>query len=271
MADVPAPRADGERVAPGYRLLSVLDEGESVVVYDAWSEERDCRCVVKVLRRDHTGERGARERLLREGRILLGLSHPHIVRAYELVAGPTPALVLETVTGATLSYLIATRARRLPVYDVTHLGLQLCSAIGYLHRRGYVHLDLKPSNIIIECQRAKVIDLGIAQPPGRGRRGVGTAAYMAPEQARGDMVAAATDVWGLGAVLFESLTGRRPFSDADGLIEYPQLTRRPPALRDLRRAPAPLGYLVDHCLSPAGADRPTVAELAAGLRALAGS
>ena len=85
--------------------------------------------------------------------------------------------------------------------DLVQLGLQLCSAIRYLHRNGWLHLDLKPDNLIAEAGRLKVIDLSIAQPPGRVPPGTGTARLMAPEQARGGEVGPAADVWGIGRVL----------------------------------------------------------------------
>jgi serine/threonine protein kinase len=137
----------------------------------------------------------------------------------------------------------------------------------YLHRQGLLHLDLKPSNIISDCGLAKVIDLSIAQPPGRGRRGVGTRQYMAPEQASGDLLGEATDVWGIGAVLFEAATGQRPFK-AEAGQRYQQLERRADPVRSLRRVPAAFATLVDGCLEPEPARRPTVDELAEALNGL---
>ena len=96
------------------------------------------------------GRRASRRRLVREGELLLELAHPHIVRAYELRRrAPHPVLVLETLGGETLEHMIQSAPRRLAIADVAHLGLQLCSAIGYLHGHGYLHLDLKPSNVIV--------------------------------------------------------------------------------------------------------------------------
>lgn len=89
------------------------------------------------------------------------------VRAYEKIEQPHPISILETLTGATLAYLIDNSRRRLPLSDIVHLGLHLCSAIHYLHRRGILHPDLKPSNIVSERQLAKVLDL--RSPGYRGR------------------------------------------------------------------------------------------------------
>jgi eukaryotic-like serine/threonine-protein kinase len=108
------------------------------------------------------------------------------VRAYEKIEQPHPVLVLETLTGANLAYLIDNSRRHLPLSDIVHLGLHLCSAIHYLHRRDILHPGLKPSNIVSERQLAKVLDLSVARLPGKRVKGVGTKNYMSPEQARGD-------------------------------------------------------------------------------------
>jgi serine/threonine protein kinase len=128
------------------------------------------------------------------------MTHPHIVRAYEVLELPEPVVVLETLKGATLSYLIEDEYERrgLPFGEVVALGLHLCSALAYLHSERLLHLDLKPSNIVSELGRAKVIDLSIARRPGRAKKGCGTRVYMAPEQAVGGMLSDATDIWGLG-------------------------------------------------------------------------
>lgn len=245
-----------------------LSRGRALDVYEVWSEERGCLCVVKTLRPDRSADRSARRRLATEGDLLLNLTHPHIVRAYELVRRPSPALVLETLSGATLAYMVKSRTRRLPVRELAVLGVQLSSAVAYVHRHGYLHLDLKPSNVVCEDGLAKLIDLSIARTPGRARKPVGTRPYMAPEQARGGQLTEATDVWGLGGVLYESATGRRPFkgADEDGC---PQLQRRAAGLRTWRRLPPEFGALVDACLEPDPAGRPTIAELMAVLEPLA--
>jgi len=249
---------EGAALAPGYAALGLLARGLDLDVYDAWSEERDCRCVVKVLRPDRAPDADARERLLGEGRLLLGLAHPHLVRAYEVVEQP-PAVVLETLSGATLATMVTERRRRLPVTDLCHLGLQLCSAIGYLHRRDILHLDLKPSNVISELGHLKLIDLSLARPRGPVPAGLGTRQYLAPEQARGGQATAASDVFGLGGVLFAAATAARPFPRVDGPFE--QLERRAAPVGSLRRLPAAFAGAIDGCLNPESAARPTITAL----------
>jgi eukaryotic-like serine/threonine-protein kinase len=182
----------------GYEPIEHLSRGHAYDTYDAWSHERGCRVVLRMLRDDRPEHR---RDLLREGRLLQRLTHPHIVRAYETRRRP-PMVVLETLGGATLAALLEDGP--LDRDDAVEMGRQLCSAIGYLHRQGWLHLDLKPSNLIADGGRLKVIDLSIAQRPGRIDPGTGTERYMAPEQARGGVVGPATDVWGIGRALQEA-------------------------------------------------------------------
>jgi serine/threonine protein kinase len=265
---VRGPSRPGVELAPGYEILEHLHRSRVLDVYDAWSVERECRCVVKTLRPDRLGDGGARRRLVAEGRLLEDLRHPGIVRAYETLRSPQPVVAMETLSGETLARMIERRRRRLSTRELAFLGLQLSSAIGYLHRRGWLHLDLKPSNIVAESGRAKLIDLSIARRPGRARAGVGTWCYMAPEQVRGGRLGGPTDVWGIGVVLWEAACGDTPFGDES--LEYPQLEHRAPPLRTRRRLAATLAAAVDRCLEPDPRARPSLAALRAVLEPLAG-
>jgi serine/threonine protein kinase len=270
--DGPPPLPLGATIAPGYRVVGFMRRGRDLDVYDLWSEERACRCIGKTVRPDRLRNRRAqaRSRLLKEGRLLLQLTHPHIVRAYEVITTPAPLVILETLPGETLSHLIDRRRRRLTFEEIAHLGLHLCSAVSYLHRNDILHLDLKPSNIIAAQGMAKVIDLSVARAPGPHRGGVGTRGYMAPEQSLGGDLGPWTDVWGVGAVLYEAATAEPACdvgeettdSGAKRLPCYPNPVRR------YRRLPSSLAAAIDHCLSPDPADRPSVAGLAESLQLL---
>jgi serine/threonine protein kinase len=257
------PLGPGRDVAPGVRVVEHLARSNVLDVYDAFCEARACRVIVKTLRPDRLRDRAARAALLREGRLLRRLAHPHVVRAYEIHDDGRPVVVLEMLTGETLGHLLECRPR-LPAGDLRHLGAHLASALAYLHGEGVLHLDLKPANVIAEAGRAKVIDLSVARPPGRMRAGRGTWCAMAPEQARGGEVGPAADVWGLGLVLHEAATGRNPFYEDDE-HEYPQLHRRAPRVREGRRLPGPIAELIDAALEPEPADRPSVADALAVL------
>jgi serine/threonine protein kinase len=251
--------AEGHSLAPGYEVIRHFNRARTLDVYEVWSEERDCHCMAKTLRPDRLDDGAAGKRLLREGRLLTRLAHPHLVRAYETFREPQPVVVLETLGGATLSWEIRRRARRLPLPDVVELGLQLSSALGYLHRRNILHLDVKPSNVVVDGGRAKLLDLSLVRAPGRGIKGRGTRLYLSPEQARGDDFTPACDVWGLGALLHRSLVGGGPFHGEEP--RYPQLEMRAPSIRRLRRVPAAVAEVVDACLEPDPAERPSLHEL----------
>ena len=254
----------GRPLCRGYRVLRRLRRGHAVDVYDAWSEERGCRCIAKVVRSDRAEDRDTRASLFLEGRLLLGLSHPHLVRAYELVRGPRPVLALETLTGETVSKLIADHPRGFPARDVLFLGIHLCSALRYLHRTGYLHLDVKPSNIICQASAAKLIDLSLAAPAGRTLRGsVGTPGYMAPEQVERLPLTPATDAFGLGCVLHEAARGQPAFRPRSGPWRFIE----PPSLAGTSRLPRKAAEAVDACLSRDPSARPSLAELSDVLRA----
>ncbi|MGH2819690.1 MAG: serine/threonine-protein kinase [Actinomycetota bacterium] len=264
----------------GYQVVSEIRRGRRLEVYDVWSEERRCRCVAKVLRPESASDASARRRLQREGRLLRTFTHPHIVRAYEVVEVPDPArpgVILETLTGHTLGRLIDDYGA-LDVEECLLLGMQLCSALGYLHTHGYLHLDLKPCNIVAEAGRAKLIDLSIARRPGRSRTIAGTRGYMASEQARGDAVGEATDVCGLGAVLWEAVAGRPIHevpADSDssyagsGPVEFAAVEQ--PARGGLWNVPSGFEALVLACLDPRPERRPSLEEVSGTLQALSGT
>lgn len=257
-------------IGRGYRTLRLMRTGGSVDVFDAWSDERGCRCVVKLMKKSREGRSKARAQLRLEAELLLSLSHPHIVRAYEYFETPRVALVLETITGETLSHMLRSTRRRLAARDVAVLGLQLCSAIRYLHAKGYLHLDLKPSNVIVQAGLARLIDLGIAAKPGRGVAGIGTDLYMAPEQARGDVLTTATDVFSLGAVLYEAATGKRAFQSDAKRGHFDQLVRRADLVAAHRKLPDGMSAMIDRCLTPEAEKRPSIDALIRELKRVAG-
>ena len=212
----------------------------------------------------------------------MGFEHPHIVRAYELRNEPEPCLIMETITGESVSHLLERHGGPLDPSDVALLGLHVGSALRYLHGHGVLHLDVKPGNVIAEAGRAKLIDLSLARPPGPGVEGAGTWSYLAPEQARGDVLSAATDVWGLGAVLFEAARGEPAFDDPAGWTSadssetlskyegpYPQLDDRAERLLPHPSVPDGLGAAIDACLEPEPSARPTVEALLAELEPIA--
>lgn len=305
--DGPPQRAVGTEIAPGLRILGLLNRSRHLDVHDVWSVERAARCVVKVARPDRLDRPKVARRLRLEARLLQRFAHPHIVRGYAVPGAPEPMVVTETLTGATVGHLLHTTPRRLRPAEIAHLGMHVASALVYLHGQGWLHLDLKPGNIVAEGGRAKVIDLSVARRPGRVKAGVGTFYYMSPEQALGGQVGPPADVWGLGAVLWEAAVGRRAFDEPteddlsdewtgtegedgdedassegsgdDGSAAWsetddeppPQATRpAEPVRRHRRGLPRGLADTIDACLAPAPEDRPPLAEVLAALEPVTG-
>lgn len=266
--DTHPPFSEGQLLAPGYWVKEHLHRSNDYDVYDAHSEERACSCIAKVPRPDRLPKLKVRRALLREGGLLCNLKHPHIARAYEVLETPRPTIILETLTGETLAHMIDESPKKLSVEEVCFMGIHLCSAMHYLHGRGLLHLDLKPSNVVAERGMAKVLDLSLSRPPGKGGAGIGTDQYMSAEQASGGYLGPAADVWGIGAVLFEAVTGEVPFNDHDHHDHYEQLERGAHPVRKYRRVPAAFDDLVGRCLSAETARRPSVSELAAALEDL---
>jgi eukaryotic-like serine/threonine-protein kinase len=269
--DLVRPLGRGREIAPGTTILEHLHRSAGLDVYDAWNQPRGCRVIVKTPRPDRLRRPSARAKLLREGRLLKRLTHPHIVRAYEVHDGTRPVIVMETLTGSTLERLIRDARRPFGARELANLGAHLAAALRHLHAEGILHLDLKPSNVVAEHGRAKVIDLSHARPPGRMRAGNGTWCYMAPEQARGGEIGAPADVWGLGIVLYAAALRSNPLADvADELaVDEPQLHARVPLLRRARpRLPVALSTLIDACLEPQPGDRPELDHVLRRLYAL---
>ncbi|HEX4956113.1 MAG TPA: serine/threonine-protein kinase [Thermoanaerobaculia bacterium] len=235
-------------------LVARAGSGGMGEVYRAW-DRRDRRFVaIKLLHDDGPAQQ---ERLFREARLLATLQHPHIRHAHECGrVGRRPYLAMEWVEGPTLKAAAAglTRAERLC------LAVQIGEAVAFAHAHGVLHRDLKPANVLVGRDgrghaHAYLIDFGIAaelDQPGGTRPGLllGTPAYLAPEQIGGGSADQRTDVWGFGALLYETLTGRPPFGEGDpGQVLRRVLTTNPirPRRFDPELAPE-LEALILRCL-----------------------
>jgi serine/threonine protein kinase len=263
----PPPLKAGTELAPGYEVRFHFARSRELDVYDVWSAERDTHCVAKTLRPDRVRDTKPRRRLYREGRILLAVAHPHIVRAYELIAGPQPVLILEPLTGGSLEDALL-MSGRVALPTVVELGLQLCSAMHYVHGRGLVHGDLKPANIVGDRNFSKVIDFSLARAPGRGHAGRGHISHRsrragrssAPRLTSGASVRSLRSRRGQPAVCNRGRRGALPPARApSGPVERPSATvapvraaRRP--RRGLPRARGPSPAIGRRADGPAGRD-----------------
>jgi serine/threonine protein kinase len=279
------PRADPHRgplVLGRYRLLRRLGSGAFGTVWHAHDERLDRDVAVKILDRD----RIVGGRFEREARAAARLTHPGIVTLFEAGADDDGAyLVSELVRGATLATLLD--AGRLSDLDILEIGIALCDALAHAHSQGVVHRDVKPSNVLVPEQPstpteiAKLTDFGVARVLGgdsltqtsltQTGEVIGTAAYMAPEQAEGRHAGAPADLYALALVLYEALTGVNPVRASTTAQRARRLGAHMPPLRRQRRdLPSELGQGLDHALRPLPRERGTVETLRAALTAARG-
>ncbi len=227
MSDVrPSAIHPGSVLRDRYRLESEIGRGGMGIVYRAMDLDLKREVAVKVLP-DTASSAEARQRLIREARAAAALNHPHIVSVHDVgEADGVPFFVMELVAGPSLS-----RERPVELPRIVDIASQICAALEHAHANSIIHRDLKPENILLsgsgKSGRVKLADLGLALPSSAARISragviVGTAAYMAPEQALGQNVDARTDLYALGVLLYELTTGRVPFKGDDPLAVVSQ-------------------------------------------------
>jgi serine/threonine-protein kinase len=264
---------EGDRIAPELSAIKLLGGGYRYEAYLAWSERLRALVVAKVVRPGLVGDERTLNGLADEIEFLDRLSHPVLLRSFgHDLAGPRPHLVLEHLEGPRLSSLLR-RYGPLQPEQLVPLALQLCAAIHYLARERVVHLDVKPSNIIMGGP-PRLIDLSVARTLEQCeglRSPVGTDAYMSPEQCRprgGTPIGAPADVWGVGVTLFRAAAGERAFDkgDPDSSLpaeRWPQLAEPPRELSE--RIPAAIAEPIMACLARDPERRPTPGEVAEAL------
>ena len=208
----------GEVVADRYELEELVGTGGMSSVYRARDRLLERQVAIKVLHEHYSRDDDYVERFRREARAAAKLSHPNIVTVIDRgEAGGRQFIVFEFVDGENLKQLVTSRGR-LPVRDALELGIQIGRALAFAHAQGLVHRDVKPQNVLLGNGDVKVTDFGIARsidvPVGLTQTGtvLGTSEYISPEQATGRQVDTRTDIYSLGAVLYELLAGQPPYS-----------------------------------------------------------
>jgi serine/threonine protein kinase len=243
-----------------YRLERELGRGAMATVFLARDEELGRFVAVKLLEESAAADESLRRRFTREAQLAAGLSHPNVVQVFDVgEADGRPYIVMECVEGPTLAERLAAEGTLKPS-EVAAIGRQVCAGLERAHASGLVHRDLKPGNLIQGRDgTVKIADFGIAyaaEATSLTEAGtiLGTASYLAPEQAGGEAVTEASDLYALGAVLYELLSGRPPyaFESLADVGTRPRLSSPPP----LHGVPVELERVVLRCLEPNPADRP---------------
>ncbi|MBN6041832.1 serine/threonine-protein kinase [Amycolatopsis sp. 195334CR] len=251
-----------------YRLLSKTGAGSSAVVYRALDLVTEQDVAVKLFHAGIAGRDFLRRE--REFRVLADLRHPGLVEFRDSGFDLDRAyLVMRLVEGPTVAGRIL--CGPLSVRETTQLGIGVAEALAYVHSRGITHRDLKPANVLLAEDRPLLTDFGLAHRLGSSDLTasgavVGTAAYMAPEQVRGKEVGPPADIYALGLILLECLTGYREYPGAMVESALARLTRTP-EIPDF--VPPALAVLLTHMTAESAANRPTAAQIAAELTTMA--
>ena len=259
-------------LAGRYALDEVIGRGGMADVYRATDQVLEREVAVKVLRADTADESDPdRRRFREEAQMVAALDHPGLVTVLDAgVDDGVPYLVMDLVEGTSLATFC--RGRQVAPHRVAYVGAELASVLAYVHEGGIVHRDVKPSNILVGSDGViRLADFGIARVvtdpnshTGTGQT-IGTAAYLAPEQVRGEPVTAASDVYSLGLVLLEALTGTRAYTGGPMEAALARLDEAP-----LIPTSLPTGWpaLLSRMTAFEPADRPTAQEIVPVLRAL---
>jgi eukaryotic-like serine/threonine-protein kinase len=273
--------ARGTRLGP-YEILSLIGAGGMGEVYRARDTRLNRIVALKRLSARLAASQEARKRFEREAQTTSTLNHPHICTLYDV--GEYEAaefLVMEFTEGQTLAARLQHGV--LPIDEALQLAAQMTEALAAAHRQGIVHRDLKPANVMLTAHGVKLLDFGLAalhpppapigggsaDPPTAAGTILGTLQYMSPEQLQGKPVDGRTDIFAVGAILYEMLTGRRAFeADSGAGVVAAVLDHNPPPVKTHRPdVPAMLDWVVAQCLKKAAEERwQSAADLARQLR-----
>lgn len=251
-----------------YCLLNRIGAGGMSVVHRAQDLALGRLVAVKILHDSLTGDESFLQRFRREAHAAASLSHPNVVTVHDVGQdGNLYYIVMELVDGDDLKAIIRSRAP-LPLDYSLNLAIQICQGIGYAHRAGFIHCDVKPQNVIItRDDRAMVADFGISRVISEATMSGeeiawGTPHYFSPEQAAGKKATPASDVYAIGVILFEMLTGQLPFkAENSTALALKHLNEKPPLVTEINpQLPLPIAKIVNKVLAKEPSARYRTAE-----------
>jgi serine/threonine protein kinase len=224
-----------------YKILEKIGEGGMGEVYKAEDTKLKRTIALKFLPKTMTANAESRARFEQEAQVAAALNHPNIVTVYEIGEHDEQVfMAMEYVDGQTLKEKIAFHP--LPLTEVLEITEKICEGLGAAHKAGIIHRDIKPQNILVDKNNhIKILDFGLAKLKGvspltKEASTLGTVNYMSPEQAKGKEVDQRTDIWSLGVVLYEMLTGELPFKgDYEQAVIYSILNEQPEKATEIHR------------------------------------
>ena len=248
-----------------YDILSILGKGAMGIVYKALDPDIDRKVAIKTIRFDlaseETDNEEIMERFMREAQAAGKLTHPNIITIFDVGREEDLTyIVMQYIEGPSLQRLIA-HGEKFSVPEVIKLMEQVCNGLDYAHQNGIVHRDIKPGNILLDNnKRAYICDFGVARVDTstltQSGTAVGTPSYMSPEQVMGKKIDKRSDIFSIGCILYEFLTGRRPFEAENITTVIYKINEEPPAISEIKKGlPAGFEKIVNKALAKDANDR----------------
>jgi serine/threonine-protein kinase len=243
-----------------YDILSILGKGAMGIVYKALDPDIDRKVAIKTIRFDLASEETDNEeimqRFMREAQAAGKLTHPNIITIFDVGREEDLTyIVMQFIEGPSLQRLIA-QGEKFSIPEVVKLMEQVCNGLDYAHQNGIVHRDIKPGNILLDNnKRAYICDFGVARVDTstltQSGTAVGTPSYMSPEQVMGKKIDKRSDIFSIGCILYEFLTGRRPFeAESITTVIYKIINEEPPAISEIKKGlPAGFEKIINRALA----------------------